>query len=140
MANNVRFEGLDNINRRLDEMQDTDTVYKALGKACALVERTAKMKAPKDNGELRRSITSKVEGLTGIVFTPLEYAPYVEYGTGLFAETAGRKDVPWCYQDDEGEWHSTSGQKPQPFMRPALNDNRTEVRKIIKEGISNGGL
>lgn len=142
MANikNVRFEGLDNINRRLDEMQDTDTVYKALGKACALVERTAKQTAPKDNGELRRSITSKVEGLTGIVFTPLEYAPYVEYGTGLFAETAGRKDVPWCYQDDEGEWHSTSGQKPQPFMRPALNQNRTEVRKIIKEGISNGRL
>lgn len=142
MANikNVEFKGLDNIVRQLDEMQDTDTVYKALGKACALVERTAKQKAPKDNGELRRSITSKVEGLTGIVFTPLEYAPYVEYGTGLFAETAGRKDVPWCYQDDEGNWHSTSGQKPQPFMRPALNENRTQIRKIIKEGINNGGL
>ena len=85
---------------------------------------------------MRRSITSKVDGLTGIVFTPLEYAPYVEYGTGLFAENgAGRKDVPWNYQDDKGEWHSTRGQKPQPFMRPALNENRTEIIRIIKEGL-----
>lgn len=108
----------------------------ALGKACALVERSAKQKAPKDNGELRRSISSKVEGLEGIVYTPLEYAPYVEYGTGLFAETGGRMDVPWNYQDEEGEWHSTSGQKPQPYMRPALNENREKILQIIKEGIT----
>ena len=60
----------------------------------------------------------------------------VEYGTGLFAENGnGRKDVPWNYQDDKGEWHSTRGQKPQPFMRPALNENRTEIIRIIKEGL-----
>ena len=60
----------------------------------------------------------------------------VEFGTGLFAENGnGRKDVPWNYQDDKGEWHSTRGQKPQPFMRPALNENRTEIIRIIKEGL-----
>ena len=73
--------------------------------------------------------------MVGTVFTPLEYAPYVEYGTGLFAEKGGRKDVPWHYQDDKGEWHSTSGQKPQPFMRPALNENREEIMRIIKEAL-----
>lgn len=128
----VRVEGLDNILEAIDNIASGDEIKQRLGIACALVERAAKQKAPKDNGELRRSITSKVEGTTGIVFTPLEYAPYVEYGTGLFAEVAGRKDTPWSYQDEEGEWHSTSGQKPQPFMRPALNENRTEILKILE--------
>jgi hypothetical protein len=59
----------------------------------------------------------------------------VEFGTGLFAEEGGRQDVPWCYQDDEGEWHSTSGMKPNPFMRPALNENREEIKRILQEGI-----
>ena len=59
----------------------------------------------------------------------------VEYGTGLFAEDGGRTDVPWHYQDEKGEWHSTSGMKPQPFMRPALNENREKIKQIILEGI-----
>ena len=136
----VKFEGLDAVLARLDSLADTANFETAMGKACALVERSAKQKAPKGTGELRRSITSKVEntadGIQGVVFTPLEYAPYVEYGTGLFAEEGGRLDVPWNYQDDEGNWHSTSGQKPQPFMRPALNENREEIKRIFKGGMS----
>lgn len=131
----IVFEGMDEVLKSIDDIGDTAAFQKALGKACALVERAAKEKAPKGNGELRRSIKSKVEGTDGIVFTPLEYAPYVEYGTGLFAEEGGRKDVPWNYQDDKGEWHSTSGQHPQPFMRPALNDNRTRIIEVLREGI-----
>lgn len=134
---NVEVKGVDELIVKLQNMADESKIQQQLGIACALVERSAKMKAPKDTGALRRSITSKVDGLTGTVFTPLEYAPYVEYGTGLFAENgAGRKDVPWNYQDDKGEWHSTRGQKPQPFMRPALNENRTEIIRIIKEGLN----
>lgn len=138
---NITFEGLDEVLRSFEELADEDKLKQALGKACALVERSAKQKAPKDTGALRRSITSKVErnqgALQGIVFTPLEYAPYVEYGTGLFAEEGGRRDVPWNYQDDQGEWHSTRGQKPQPYMRPALDENREEILRILKEGLSN---
>ena len=134
----IRLEGLEEVLGALDDLADTSNLNAALGKACALVERSAKQKAPKDKGDLRRSITSKVEGTEGIVYTPLEYAPYVEYGTGLFAENGGRQDVPWNYQDDEGNWHSTSGQKPQPYMRPALNENREEILRIIKEGLIGG--
>ena len=98
----IEFQGLDEVLAKLDLFTDVDKVNKALGKACMLVEAEAKKKAPKGNGELRRSITSKVEDLTGVIYTPLEYAPYVEFGTGIFAENGGRQDVPWHYQDDEG--------------------------------------
>lgn len=135
----LKIEGLEQFTELVEKIADTKRLEKAMKKAMALVEGEAKKNAPKGTGELRRSIESKVEvkgnEVTGTVFTPLEYAPYVEFGTGLFAESGGRKDVPWHYQDDEGEWHSTSGMKPQPFMRPALTENRTKVIKIIEEGI-----
>ena len=135
----IQMNGLDSMLDTLEELSDVSQYESNLKKACALVEKTAKQKAPKGNGELRRSITSKIEkdgkDIHGVVFTPLEYAPYVEFGTGLFAEEGGRKDVPWNYQDDEGEWHSTSGQKPQPFLRPALEENREKILRILKEGI-----
>ena len=131
----IELEGLDEVLNSLEKLADTTNLEGALGKACAIVEASAKKKAPKDSGELRRSITSKVENNEGIVYTPLEYAPYVEYGTGLFAEGGGRTGVPWVYQDDKGDWHSTSGQKPQPYMRPAFDENREEIVRILSEGL-----
>lgn len=141
MSTTVTFEGMNEIEEALEALADIQGMEAALKKACLLVERSAKQKAPKGNGELRRSIQSKVEDtgetLEGIVYTPLLYAPYVEYGTGIFAEEGGRQDVPWSYQDDEGEWHSTKGMKPHPFLRPALEENRAEILRLIKEGNSN---
>ena len=125
--------------KRIDKMGSETNISAAIGKACALVEGEAKKKAPKDTGALRRSITSKVENTgsetQGVVFTPLENDPYVEYGTGMLDEKGGRKNVPWYYKDEEGKWHRSSGQHPHPYMRPALNENREEVLRLIKEGI-----
>lgn len=134
----IIYRSIDDADKIFETLTDDRLLYKAMGRCCALVERSAKELAPKDKGDLARSITSTIEndddGLIGVVFTPLEYAPYVEYGTGLFAENGnGRKDVPWCYQDDEGDWHTTSGQHPQPFMRPALEENREAIVRIFKE-------
>ena len=137
----IEIEGINKVLKRLEKLSNTENIEKAMGKACAVVEAAAKQNAPKDTGALRSSITSKVEvedkEVIGTIFTPLEYAPYVEYGTGLFAESGGREDVPWNYQDDKGEWHSTSGQKPQPFMRPAVEDNRNKIIEVLREGIKN---
>lgn len=132
----IEFEGLEEVLNSIDSLANLEELQSALGKACAVVEASAKQKAPKDTGALARSITSKIEDTEGIIFTPLEYAPYVEYGTGLFAEEGGRS-TPWVYKDDKGEWHRTSGQKPHPFMRPALEENREKIINILKEGIGN---
>lgn len=134
----IEVKGIDTVLEALSGFTDPEKLTAAMKKAVLLVERSAKQKVPKGNGELGRSITSDVnndEGvITGIVYSPLNYAPYVEYGTGLFAEAGdGRKDVPWHYQDDQGEWHTTSGQHPHPFMRPALNENREQIIRILED-------
>ena len=135
----LKFDGIDKIIADLDKLSEAKGLTSAMQDACDLVEGDAKRRAPKDTGALRRSIESEVKGgateIVGIISSPLEYAPYVEYGTGLFAEKGGRKDVPWLYVDDDGERHRTSGQHPQPYMRPALNDNRKQIIELLKEGL-----
>lgn len=137
----IQIDGLDGILDTLDGVVNTMTMQESMGRACAVVEAAAKTKAPKDTGQLRNSIKSKVEAgggeIVGVIYTPLEYAPYVEYGTGLFAENGGRADVPWNYQDDKGNWHKTRGQKPQPFLRPALDENTEKIKEILEEGLLN---
>lgn len=137
----MRIEGIDTVLQRIENIADTAPIKQAMGKCCALVERTAKTADIKGKtGELRNSIQSEVKedgfNVLGEIYTPLEYAPYVEYGTGLFAEEGnGRKDVPWHYQDEQGNWHSTNGQPPKPFLRPALADNREKIINILKESV-----
>lgn len=141
MSSGVELENVDKITEMLTGYLDPESRQRALGKACALVEGAARTKAPKgDTGDLRKFMSSRIEGDIGIVFNPLEYAPYVEYGTGLGAfedggSGMGRTDVPWSYQDDEGNWHTTNGQKPNPFLRPALYENRAEIVRYFKEGL-----
>ena len=159
----IEFEGLDELIKSIEGLADTTNIEKGIKKACLLVERAAKENASidKGTGELANSITSEIKGLTGEVYTPLEYAPYREYGTGLYAENGkGRQDVPWVYVEGGSskkstkkytqeeakkavaylrkkglDAHYTSGQHPQPFMRPALNDNREKILQLIREGM-----
>ena len=132
----IKVIGVESVLAELKELSDSKKIEKGVARGCMVVEAAAKKKAPKDTGALISSITYEVDGTTGTVFTPLFYAPYIEFGTGLFGEKGGRKDVPWRYQADDGSWYTTSGQKPQPFMRPALNDNRGEILRAIAEGLS----
>lgn len=137
----IEIQGIDELEERLEGFLKTEKIVNALGLGCAKIEEAAKRKAPKGDGHLRRSITSRIEEngdeVIGVIFTPLEYAPYVEYGTGLFAEKGGRQDVPWSYQDDEGKWHTTSGMHPRPYMRPAFDENIEEVKRMLMEGLIN---
>lgn len=139
----VEINGLDGLLDTLDGVAKVSEIESSLMKACLIVERTAKQKANaiRDTGNLANSIKSDIERtsgeIAGIVYTALEYAPYVEFGTGLFAENGGRTDVPWKYQDEKGNWHTTKGQKPQPFLRPALDENKDKIIEILGEGLLN---
>ncbi len=95
----------------------------------------AKLLCPVDTGILRNSITHAVkeQDKTVVLSTNVSYAPYVEYGTGVFAENDNGRQTPWRYQDAKGNWHTTTGQKPQPFIRPAVNNHLNEYQQILEQ-------
>jgi HK97 gp10 family phage protein len=129
--------GLEKLDKKLSKMEAAD-ITQTMKQACAYVEGEAKQLCPVDDGYLRQSIAYRVESsgtqIQGVVGTTVEYAPYVHQGTGIYAVNGdGRKDR-WSYQDEKGQWHSTIGQKPQPFLEKALDNNKEEVEKILQEG------
>ena len=133
----IKFEGLDKIIDKIEDFDDVREMTSAMQQACNIVESAAKDKAPKDTGALRRSITSKVEvtgnSIEGIVFTPLEYAPYQEFGTGIYAENGNGRKTGWAYEDEKtGETIFTRGNRPHTFLRPALEENKDKIIDMIK--------
>ena len=120
-------KGLDELLKKLDNLQSDKIVKGALTKSCLIVEAEAKERCPYDDGQLKQSITSVVDNNIGAVGTNVEYAPYVEIGTGIYSTQGGGRQTPWVYQDANGEWHRTSGSKPQPFMKPALEQNTSKI-------------
>lgn len=107
---------------------------------CGLVaEGYAKKLCPVDTGNLRNSISHTVDEQepAAIIGTNNEYAPYVELGTGIYAEGGGGRPTPWVYQDAKGNWHYTHGQKAQPFLKPAVAEHADKYREIIKNALEN---
>lgn len=128
---------LDRLLSKFDNLQNID-LEGPLTKACLLVENDAKKNCPVDTGQLRQSITHEVEGNTGVIGTNVEYAPYVEYGTGIYAKDGNGRQTPWSYQRADGKWITTKGQKPQAFLEPALLENEEEILNLIEEEIKRG--
>ena len=162
----ISINGLEVVVERLEKLSSMQQMESAIELATLFVEGEARKNAGKiSDGELARSIASRADGLTGEVFTPLEYAPYVEFGTGLFAtgKGGGRKEVPWVYVEGQSSSgraktihtretalqavaylrekglpaHMTYGQHPQPYMRPALDENREAILQILGRGLLN---
>ena len=115
-----------------------DAVLRALERCGEQAEGYAKDLAPVDTGNLRNSISHKVDDEEPAVYigSNTSYAPYVELGTGKYTE--GGRPTPWVYQDDNGNWHWTAGNPAQPFLAPAVKDHRTTYRNIIKDEMENG--
>lgn len=101
-----------------------------------------------DTGRLKNSLTHEVvpdEAMVEIG-TNVEYAIYVEYGTGKFAEKGGGKMTPWLVRvpaNAGGKWAGkvfiTAGMKPNHFLRDALQDHKQEYKEIA-EAVLDGKL
>lgn len=125
------IENLDNFILKLNNLDRVLDVGEVLEEACLLVENTAKQYCPVDSGQLRNSITHQVTGNIGYIGTNVEYAPYVEFGTGIWAKDGKGRKTPWSYQDAKGEWHTTAGQHPNPFLERALMDNKEMIARLF---------
>lgn len=96
------------------------------------IENSAKGYCPVDTGTLRCSIQTSVEEqgmvVTAAIGPQVDYAPYVEFGTGVRgASSTGA---------GEGPYGDTAGQAAQPYMRPAFEEWRVKGPEIIREEIA----
>lgn len=126
-------------NSKEVKRQFHDVSEEAMLAALLFIEGQAKALAPVGNtGELRDKIDHKIVrkqggNILGQVGSPLQYAIYVEFGTGEFAENGAGRKGGWVYQDPSGQWFFTWGMEPQPFLRPAFRRNRKVVKELIGE-------
>lgn len=91
-----------------------------------------------DTGRLRNSVSHARNGDDEYIGTNVEYAPYVELGTGIYAETnegqpGGGRSEPWFYKDDKGVGHITKGMKPAHFLKKAVSNHKKEYIELAEE-------
>lgn len=110
-----------------------EALQRGLEKCGLTAEGYAKRLCPADTGVLRNSITHQVDTGTQTVYigSNLEYAPYVELGTGKYYP--GGRPTPLVYQDVHGNWHYTHGNRAQPYLKPAVADHADQYRTIIED-------
>lgn len=126
------IKNLDRLELKLSLLADDSKVESFLRKAGAMVERDAKRNCPVDTGNLRSSISYEVSGDTCAIGTNVEYAPYVHQGTGIYATEGDGRNEPWRYQDSAGNWHTTVGQPPRPFLTSALDSNTIAIKELFQ--------
>ena len=85
----AEFNGFDDLEdkfRQLSEEQIQEAMMQGMRKCTQLVQGAAKGRVNVHSGALRNSIYTDVEQegdtVTGIVYTNMKYAPYIEFGTG----------------------------------------------------------
>ncbi|MCR6096855.1 HK97 gp10 family phage protein [Salipaludibacillus agaradhaerens] len=95
-------------NRKDVEKMLTQNELKALESIGVFVKGEGVNRAPYDTDNLRSSINYRVNNSdkTVTIGTPVEYAPYVEKGT--------------------------SRQQAQPYLTPAVEDNKSAIQKIVE--------
>lgn len=149
MSNDVAsfsLEGFEEFRQKLAALGAD--VSKELGKAgkAAMeltIEAAAKRKVEEnksnDTGTLRASIkTELVDESTVRTGSTVAYAPYVEYGTGIYAEGGDGRTTPWLWKVDSKKWADIFGiprgttilwygSHPHPFLRPAVDENKDKI-------------
>lgn len=126
------IKGLDSLMRKLNALggNSEQAAIKGMQKATLLVEGDAKDLCAVDTGQLRNSINSKVEvsngEVIGIVGTNVSHGAYVEFGTGQRGAASPQPpEVDVSYSQD---W---VGMEAQPFLYPALRQNKDNITKLI---------
>lgn len=104
-------------------------IERALEAIGAAAEGYAKNLCPVETGALRNSIAHAVQDNTVYIGTNVEYAPYVEFGTGPHNTLGGGTLV---VPDKDGNPRPFAGQRPQPYLKPALADHISEYEAYLK--------
>ena len=89
-------------------------------------------------GTLRNSINFRVNVTTDTleVGSNVEYAPYVELGTGPHFVPPPEWER---FEAEKGKGVGKAYVKPRPFIRPAIEEHRDEYKKIAERELKKGG-
>lgn len=90
-------------------------------------------------GNLRQSISYEEDYDNDriIVGSTSNYSIYVEKGTGVYAEDGTGRKTPWVYFDNKTQqYYYTKGQKPQPFLLPAIAKNKKGIISIFEKELN----
>lgn len=100
------------------------------------IETEAISSAPVDLGILKSSINGEVDGLNGVIGTPVKYSPYIEFGTG------GLVDVPEGLEDYATKFKGAGIKQvnlfPRPFLIPAFKKHTTKMLEELNKLDLNG--
>lgn len=80
-------------------------------------------------GTLRNGITHRVQKDVLSVGSNVEYAPHVELGTGPHFEPPPEWEQ---FTTEKGSGVGNAYVKPRPYIRPAIEDHRSEYESIAK--------
>lgn len=108
---------------------DKQAALEAIG---ITAEGYAKKLTPVDTGTARNSISHAVKGSDVYIGSNVEYIPWLEYGTGIYASDGQGRQSPWGYYDRDGKYHVTRGQKPHHMLKKAATEHNEEYRRILK--------
>jgi HK97 gp10 family phage protein len=110
----------------------SQAVKDAVNTAALNVQKGAKKRCAVDTGRLRSSIAIEPfnGGLSMKVGTKVNYAPFVEFGTG---QRGGKSGVE---PPDGYEYGKRKGMPAQPFLFPAWDEERPEFIKALKDVLS----
>ena len=131
----VTVKNIDRLIHKLNKIGDMELKDK-MTEATVLVHGQAKSLAPVDTGNLAGSIRMEVksnkQNIEGRVYTNVQYAPYVEFGTGV----KGNGSYPYDIKGLKLTYHeSWGGQPAQPYMYPALKNNEKYIKDLFKDGV-----
>jgi HK97 gp10 family phage protein len=112
-----------------------DKIARQLKVSGKQIESRAKKKAPKDTGDLIRSIISESpEKYRNVTTANMDYAPFVEFGTG--SKVSVQNGFQEMAIQFKGKGIKKINRKPQPYLVPAflevLPEFKAECQKIIQ--------
>lgn len=142
----MSINGVDSLMKKLNALggNANKVLETSIAKQTKLVQGEAKDLCPVDCGDLQQRIYTDVKShqskVIGKVFTNVEYAAYVEFGTGKKGEASGGDKYPGQLSYKQDKWlvnipdvgpRWIEGQPAQPFMYPALKNNKELIKKNI---------
>lgn len=108
-------------------------IKQAVAKAAFDGQAIAMSEADVETGYMASSVQVELEGLSATVYTDAEYAPYREFGTGIYAEGGKGRKTPWVYYSERlNRFVYTRGAEGHPFMRPAYERVRPALIRNLK--------